>query len=382
MIIRIAALLLLVMLAGCSTVSGWFGSGGDKTDKEPAKLVEFKQAATFDVRWHQKIGGSGNYVLQPAVTSDAVYAANAEGELFRLDPATGTQVWRVDSGFTISAGVGTGEGLVLVGGGKGQLAAFTVDGKLRWKTKVSSEVLNVAKVIDGIVVVSTADGHLSGLDVTDGKRLWLYEHAIPPLIVRSHAGVAIERGTVFAGLPAGKLTAMSLNSGIIIWETVVSQPRGNTELERISDITSSPVLDDEQVCAVAFQGRVACYGLTQGSLLWSRELSSDKGITLFHNYLYITNTSGVVLAMDKGSGSSVWKNDQLFMRQPSVPYAFGDHLVVGDYEGYLHALSREDGSMAARFKTDGSAILTAPIGLDGGLLVQTQDGGLYSVTLH
>lgn len=381
MIMRIAGLLLLVMLAGCSTVSGWFSSG-DKTGKGPAKLVEFKQAATFNIRWHQKIGGSGNYILQPAITSDAVYAANAKGELFRLDPVTGKQVWRVDSGFAISAGVGVGEGLVLVGGGKGQLAAFAVDGKLLWKTKVSSEVLNVAKIADGIVVVRTADGRLSGLDTTDGKRLWLYENAVPPLIVRSHAGVAIERGTVFAGFAAGKLAAISLGSGIVIWETVVSQPRGNTELERISDITSSPVLNDEQVCAVAFQGRVACYGLAQGDLLWSRDLPSDKGITLSHNYLYITNTSGAVLAVDKNSGSSVWKNDQLLMRQTSAPYAFGNHLIVGDYEGYLHALSREDGSMAARLKTDGSAILITPMELDGGLLVQTRNGSLYSVTLH
>lgn len=383
MIIRItAALLLLLMLAGCSTVSGWFGSGKDKTGKEPAKLVEFKPAATFQVRWHHKIGGSGNSILQPAVTSDAVYATNAKGELFRLDPATGKQVWRVDSGFTISAGVGAGDGLVLVGGVKGQLAAFSVDGKLLWKTKVSSEVLNVAKIVDGIAVVRTTDGRLSGIDVTDGKRLWSYEHAIPPLVVRSHAGVAIERGTVFAGFPAGKLAAISLGSGIVIWETVVSQPHGNTELERISDITSLPVLDDEQVCAVAFQGRVACYGLAQGSLLWSRDLSSDKGMTLFHNYLYITNTSGTVLAMDKTSGSSVWKNDQLSMRQTSAPYAFGDYLVVGDFEGYLHALSREDGRMLARLKTDFSPILNAPVELDGGVLVQTREGNLYSVVLH
>lgn len=382
MILRIATLLLLVMLAGCSTVSGWFGSGGDKTGKEPAKLVEFKQTATFDVRWHHKVGGGGNYILQPAVTSDAVYAANAKGELFRLDPATGNEVWRVDSGFTISAGVGAGEGLVLVGGGKGQLAAFASDGKLRWKTIVSSEVLNIAKIVDGIVVVRTADGRLSGLDVTDGKRLWLYEQAIPPLIVRSHAGVVIQRGTVFAGFAAGKLAAISMGSGIVIWETVVSQPRGNTELERISDIISSPVLDDEQVCAVAFQGRVACYGLAQGSLLWSRDLSSDKGMNLFHNFLYLTSTNGAILAMDKSSGSSFWKNEQLLMRQTSAPYAFGDRLMVGDYEGYLHALSREDGSMAARLKTDGSAIVAAPMELDGGVLVQTRDGGLYSVTLH
>jgi outer membrane protein assembly factor BamB len=381
MIIRIATLLLLVMLAGCSTVSGWFG-GGDKTGKEPAKLVEFKPTATINVRWHHKIGEGGSYTLQPAITNDAVYAANAKGELYRLDPATGNEVWRVNSGFAISAGVGEGEGLVLVGGGKGQLAAFAADGKLRWKTKVSSEVLNIANIVGGIVVVRTADGRLSGLDVTDGKSIWMYEQSIPPLIVRSHAGVVIERSTVFAGFAAGKLAAISIGSGIVIWETVVSQPRGNTELERISDIISSPALDDEQVCAVAFQGRVACYGLAQGNLLWSKDVSSDKGMIIFHNFVYITNNNGAVLAMNKNNGSSFWKNEDLSLRQTSAPYAFGNYLMVGDYEGYLHVLSREDGSMVARVKTDGSAILTAPMELNDGVLVQTRDGGLYSVALH
>lgn len=375
-----AGLLAVVMLAGCSTVSGWFA--GDKTGKEPAKLVEFKQAAKFNVRWHAKIGKSNDVILQPAVTDDAVYAVNAKGELFRFDPATGKQRWRADSGFIISAGVGVGEGLVLVGGVKGQLAAFGTDGKLLWKTQVSSEVSHVASVVDGIVVVRTADGRISGLDSTDGKRLWLYEQATPALVVRNHAGVATGRGTVFAGFPAGKLVAISLGSGLVIWETVVSESRGNTELERIRDITSVPVLDDEQVCAVAFQGRAACYGLVQGSLLWTRDLSSDKGMALSDNFLYVTNVNGAVLAWDKSSGSSVWKNDQLFMRQTSAPHVFGNYLIVGDFEGYLHVLSREDGSMVARLKTDGSAISATPVELNGGLLVQTRDGNLYSVALH
>ena len=121
-------------------------------------------------------------------------------------------------------------------------------------------------------------------------------------------------------LPRGKLAAISLANGAVIWETAVSQPRGNTELERISDITSLPVVDDEQVCAIAFQGRVACYDIAQGAMLWSRDISSDKGMTLMHKYLYISDDQGTVLALDKTSGSTVWKNDQLFMRQVSAPY--------------------------------------------------------------
>ena len=268
-VLRLTALLSILLLAGCSSL---FESASGIKPKGPSKLVEFKPTATMVVRWRHDLGDAGGNVLQPAVTTDAVYAANARGEVVRLERATGKQVWRAESGFAISGGVGAGEGLVLVGGGKGDLAAFEQDGKLRWKVKVSSEVLSAPQVANGIVVVRTGDGRIAGLSATDGVRQWLYERATPALIVRSHAGVGIARGIVYAGFAGGKLALISLSNGIVMWEAAVSQPRGNTELERISDITSLPVADDEQVCAVAFQGSVACFDLAQGNSLWSREL--------------------------------------------------------------------------------------------------------------
>jgi outer membrane protein assembly factor BamB len=133
---------------------------------------------------------------------------------------------------------------------------------------------------------------------------------------------------------------------------------------------------------VAFQGSVACFDLAQGNPLWSRELSSDKGLSMSRKYLYVTDANGAVSALDKASGSSLWKNDQLTLRRTSTPYASGNYVVVGDFEGYVHLMSRDDGSFAARFKTDGGSIVTAPMELDGGLLVQTSNGGLYSVVVH
>ncbi len=374
----LAAIVSVVLLAGCSSL---FGSSSGKP-REPSKLVEFKPAATIEVRWHYELGDAGGNVLQPAVTSDAVYAANARGEILRLDSATGRQVWRAESGFPITGGVGAGDGLVLVGGEKGDLAAFGQDGKLRWKVKVSSEILSAPQVSNGIVVVRTGDGRIAGLSVTDGARQWLYERATPALIVRSHAGVTIARGIVFAGFAGGRMALINLGNGIVMWEVPVSQPRGNTELERISDITSLPVADDEQVCAAAFQGSVACFELAQGNPLWSRELSSDKGVALSRKSLYLTDASGVVSALDKTTGSSLWKNDQLTLRRTSTPYVFGNYVAVGDYEGYVHFLNRDDGSFVARLKTDGGSIDEAPVELDRGLLVQTSSGGLYSVVVH
>jgi outer membrane protein assembly factor BamB len=194
--------------------------------------------------------------------------------------------------------------------------------------------------------------------------------------------VTIQRGIVYAGFAAGKLAALELRTGSLLWENSVSQPRGNTELDRISDITSNVVVDDEQACAIAFQGRVACFDAAQGSPLWNRDIASDKGMMLLRKFLYLSDATGNVLALEKSTGSSVWKNDQLSLRDTNTPLAVNDFVVVADFEGYLHALARDDGHLVARIKLDGSPILGAPLELDNGLLVQTRDGGLYSLTLQ
>ncbi len=382
--VYLSLLFALFALGGCSSVKStmkdWFGD--KKGDMEPASLVEFAETAKFEVRWHADLGDSGMSLLQPALARDAVYGVSGKGVLTRVDRTTGKQVWRVESGITVSGGVGGGEGLVLIGSDKGEVLAYDEDGRLRWKSRVSSEVLSAPQAAEGIVIVRSGDGRIAGLNTADGKRVWLYERSTPALVVRSHAGVTLQRGVVFAGFAGGKLAAIKIKDGSVLWEVSVSQPRGSTELERISDITGNPVADDEQVCAIAFQGRLACFDAAQGSPLWNRDIGSDKGMTLLRKYLYLSDANGAVMALDKAGGGTVWKNDKLFLRDTAAPYALDNFVVAGDYEGYLHGLNREDGSLAARIKLDGSAIQAQPLGLDNGLLVQTRDGGLYSVAIH
>ncbi len=193
---------------------------GVKGDFEPAKLVEFRQTAKFEVRWHSNVGDSGANLQQPALTRDAVYGASGNGSLTRLDRATGKQVWRIETGIIISGGVASGEGLVLVGGDKGDVLAYGEDGKLRWKSKVSSEVLSVSQVVDGVVMVRSGDGRIAGLNAADGKRIWLYERSTPALVVRSHAGVAVQRGVAYAGFAGGKLAAIRIKDGEVLWESI------------------------------------------------------------------------------------------------------------------------------------------------------------------
>jgi outer membrane protein assembly factor BamB len=369
----------LFVLAACSSDGpNWADIKGEAG---PAELVEFTPSVNFDVRWNAALGGSELNVLTPAKSGAVVYGASAKGKLYCLEIASGKQLWIVDTGVTISGGVGIGDGMVLVGGDKGQVLAFDESGKQLWKATVSSEVLSAPQMSDGVVLVRSGDGRIAGLSATDGKQQWLYERSTPALVVRNHAGLAVQRGVAFAGFPGGKLVALKIADGSVLWEVAVSIPRGNTELERISDITSTPVVDDEVVCAIAFQGRLACFDPLRGNPLWNRDISSDKGMLLLRSYLYLSDAKGSVMMLDKASGSTVWKNDKLSLRNTAAPQVLGDMVLVGDYAGYLHALKRDDGSMAGRIKLEGGAIESAPLKLDSGLLVQTRKGELYSLSI-
>lgn len=365
---------MMLVLAACSSTK--------PTGPQPTPLAEMQQTASFSLRWQASLGDGGNYALRPALTASAVVGASAKGMLTAVDRVTGKPLWQVNTGMTISGGVGTDETLLVVAGDKGDVLAYNHNGKLLWKSKVSTEVLSVPQIADGVVIVRSGDSRIAGLNVADGKRLWTYDRSTPALVVRNFASVTPQRGIAYAGFAAGKIVALEIKSGSLIWENSVSQPRGNTELDRISDITGNVVVDDEQACAIAFQGRVACFDAAQGNPLWNRDIASDKGMMLLRKFLYVSDANGAVLALDKSSGSSVWKNESLLYRDTQSPHALGDFVVVGDFAGYLHALSREDGQLVARMALDGSSVLGAPLELDKGLLVQTRKGELYSLTLH
>jgi outer membrane protein assembly factor BamB len=177
------------------------------------------------------------------------------------------------------------------------------------------------------------------------------------------------------------MVALSLANGNVGWEAIVAVPRGTTELERVADNTSLPVVDDRQACAVAFQGRVACFDARSGTSIWARDVSSIAGMAADARNLYITDDQNAVVALDKTSGASLWKQDKLFGRGVTGPLALGRYVIVGDFEGYVHFLSREDGAFAARIATDGSPILVRPVALDmSSILVQTRNGGVFAIS--
>ncbi len=375
MVRRLLPLLFLVLSAGCS----WFG--GSDNSLPPAELKAVAQPMEIRSLWEAQIGAGAKSQfirLTPALVDGRLYAASFDGAVVALDALSGQRLWETQTQLPITGGVGvSGNGLVLFGSNKGEVVALRQEnGQEAWRAQVSSEVLAPPRAASGIVVVRTGDGKFTGLDARTGERRWVYAHVLPALSLRGDAPPLLTQNLVIAGLETGKLLVLSLDKGLPVTEKTIAPPRGRTEIERLIDIDAEPKIFGDTLYMVAYRGSIAAIDMRSGNLLWNRELSSYAGLDVDARQVYISDETDAVLALDRRNGGTLWKQAEMTGRRLSAPVATDQHVVVGDFEGYLHWLSKDSGQIVGRIRAASKAIVAPPLAAGNTVFVQGQGGAL------
>lgn len=382
---------LVLALAGCSTVKGWF-SGKDAEAKkaaEPAELVDFEATVRPVKVWSVNLGDGERRMgarQGPAVADGRVYAAASEDSVFALDLHTGRQVWTFeapkDEKLRLSGGPGAGEGLVVVGSLGGDVIALdATDGSERWRARVGSEVIAPPAVGQGQVFVRSNDGRITAFDAATGERRWFHDFELPTLTVRGNAPLTLGPGVLFVGNDDGTLVTMTMQDGRVLWDLVIGQPEGRSELERMADVDGAPVLEGTTLYASSFKSRTLAIDGPSGRPLWRSDHGGAGGIGVSSSSLVVSTAAGSVYALDKASGSTLWSQPALARRSLTGAAVQGDHAVVGDFDGYVHWMRLEDGAFAARERVGRKPIKAQPVVADGILLVQTVQGELTAFRL-
>jgi outer membrane protein assembly factor BamB len=378
----IPALLLPLLLSGCGTLSGLFEE--EVYEAPPSELTEYTPEFQAEVLWDKGAGdgaGETNNALGAWWQNDKVFAVDHEGEVHVFDASNGRRLWETELDQKVITGAGGGMNMVLVGTQKGDLIALNEeDGEELWRSRLTSEVLARPTAADGVVVVRTADGRVSGLASGSGEVQWSYQRSVPLLSLRGAGAPVIADDKVVAGYDNGKLVALSIIDGSVIWEKSVAVPRGRTELDRLVDIDADPVVINDTVYVVTYQGKAAGIDLNSGQTLWSRDMSSQAGLdAVYGDAVYMTDDEGNVWAVQDGSGDALWRQTRLVRRQVTGPAVAGDYVVVGDLEGYLHWIARDDGRFVSRQQITDAAIRSQPLVIDGVVYVTAVDGTVAAV---
>ena len=377
--LRIAALVAFaIALAGC-------GRSKD-TSEPPAKLTEFD--ATIDVEkvWSSKVGGKSERLrlgLRPATDGARIFAGAYDGQVASFDAASGDKAWSVKTGLALTAGPGFGDGLLAFGTANGELVALDAQtGQERWRQPIGSEILAAPAIGSGVIAVRTVDGRLRGFSTLNGSMVWTAEQNLPTLTLRGNTAPRVAGTLVISGFNNGRVAAYEIGNGDAAWEVAIANPTGRSELERLVDVSAGLSIVGNDVYVVGYHGRAVGIDLETGVVLWQQELSSYAGLGTDINNVYVTSDFDAVVALDRQAGTQLWRQEALRLRDVTAPTRYANTLVVGDYEGYLHWLSPDDGSFLARERAAGQRISAAPLVVGQNVYVQGDDGTVAAYTLR
>jgi len=388
------AVVLSSMLLACSSTD-------DEEDESirVAELTEIQAQFEPKIVWEDSVGdGVSHYFsrIKPFAAYDKIFSASRDGKLIAFDEATGDKVWQKDlsdindeSGFfdstqpaLVSGGPVAGINKVFVGTENGDVFAFDAEtGELAWQGSVKGEVIARPALDSGILIVNTASGVVKAFNASNGEEVWHVEQDVAPLSLRGISTPVAAGGGVLMGTSAGEVTVYMLEKGQQGWVAELGEATGSTELERVVDVDAAPVVYGDKVYAVSARGNLASIDLRTGRVLWKRQYSSYRQLSIDGNSIYLTSTKGHVYAIDRNNGLEKWSNLLLTNRGVTGPAVVGDYVVVGDFEGYLHWIAQESGELVARHQVDSSGIHATPTVSNNIVFSQSRDGDLQAIKI-
>jgi len=338
-----------LIVAGCSDVAEYV-TGED--DLKPTELHVFRPALPVKLVWSRQLNAvTERYEnrLDPVEIDGVIYLAEPEGRIVAHDAANGRMLWEILLEVGITGGVGKAKDAILLGTEDAEVIAMDLkDGHIKWTAKVSSEIMAPPKMIDDLVIIYSVDGVVTAINSVSGNRVWVSHNAVPSLSLYGTSIPLIADDMVITGHANGKLVALDIRSGKKIWETTIAVPRGRSELARIVDLDSGMTLLNGVIYVASYQGQLAAVDQKSGQINWVRELSSYQDIEIADSHIYIIDIKSQVWALDIQSGATLWRQDKLKGRYVTSPVVQNEYVIVGDFEGFVHWLSREDGHMLAR----------------------------------
>ena len=384
---------LSVVISACSSTDD------EDEDLKVAELTEITERFKPVVKWDVSVGdGVDDYFsrIKPTVAYGKVFSASRDGDAYAFDEATGKRLWEADLadvekdlGFfddkypaLISGGPVAGINKVFFGSENGKVFALDAEtGELSWQGKVKGEVIAAPALDSGKLVVNTVSGVLKSFNASNGEDDWQIEQDVPALTLRGISAPAISSGGVIVGAADGSLSVYLLDQGRQGWTVDIGEASGSTELERVIDVDSTPVVYGESIYTISYRGNLTAVELRSGRVLWQRQYSSFRQISISGNTLFITDVKGHVYAVDRNNGLELWSQLALKNRGVTGPVPQGKYIVVGDFEGYLHWLDQETGDIVARHQVDSSGIYATPTQANGVLYSQSRDGDLEAITI-
>ncbi len=372
------------------TACGWLSDfnrrlvNDEDEDWRIAALEDFSERLKLKKVWSQSIGDARGTTLrrQLLLQGNVVFGCGPDGNVFAFSARDGKRLWSREFDTETSFCIGGSGQALMIGAITGEVIAFSVkNGNQLWRTRLRGGAISaISKVRNGKVLVRSAKGNITALSARNGKTQWQIKEKLPSLTLRGMSVPVLYEQQALVGLDDGRLVILSFEDGRVLREIRVGLIKEGDDLDRIVDIDGKIEVRDGIFYVTSYQGRTIAFDLQRNSILWFAEVSSYQGVALGKDHVYLVNSNGELLKLDRYVGSEVWTNAAFSIRDLTVPLALGQWIVVGSDDGYLYWIDAEDGKIVARFNSR-DEIVSPPLRFGNQVIAVDRDGDLFAVKI-
>lgn len=353
----------VAVLAVMSTAVIGCNRGIKPVVNDPVKLVQIAQPISVlqpvfstDVG-NKKASKKDPLDLQVGYANGQIVTASRGGDLTGFNSA-GERIWSVKAGDQITGGVALDalSQTAIISTRSGQIMAFDSNtGAKRWQQQLSGTVLTPALITNNRVILSANDGFLHGLSLQTGQSVWQFATQVPAISVRgSAAPTLLDNKTALLATADGRLHAVTTDSGLPQWSRRIGVGTGSSEVERMSDVDGTPIIDKNQLFAVSYSGQLLGIDLTSRQVMFVKELASLKSLAVNNQQVIATGLDGKVVAYNRNTGEMLWESEELAYRHLTNPVMIGNYIAVGDLDGVVHLFDPASGKIVSRVQTKGA----------------------------
>ena len=349
---------ILILISSCSTLAFWEDTTEDDVI-EPVALKSFKNEYPLSIEWKKSFKGENSLgSFKPSFYSGNMLVADPEGNIVSLNPQSGKENWKINLNRELASGVASGFGKLVVSDLNGFVIALDIDTQeIIWEKNIGGEVLSNAVVSASLILVKNSVGELVALSASSGETKWSFRSQLPALTVRGTGESIIENGIVFSTFDNGRLAAFQLETGFFLWDAPISFVEGSSELENLIDGDSAPVLAKQLIFATNYQGNLTAFDVAQKRPVWNTDASSFYSPIVTNNMIMVIQDDGSILSFSLANLSPSWTSEEYLRRQLSSGVAYKNLLLVGDLDGYVHAINPMTGITVGRKKVSGNPIM-------------------------
>ncbi|VFP78483.1 Outer membrane protein assembly factor BamB [Candidatus Erwinia haradaeae] len=319
--------------------------------------------------------------LHPASSNKTIYIANRYGIIKALSSCDGKEKWKIDlSEHTnlfsknipalLSGGLAVNKNHIYVGTERAKIFSIhTIDGSIEWEKNVAGEVLSSPVISDNMLLVHTSNGILQALDKHNGFIKWSINLDKPTLSLRGESEPTIKFKTIILGSDNGYISAININDGQMIWQKKITKPHGSSTIDQLKDIDSSPLIINGIIYALAYNGNLTALTIESGQILWERNIGSAHDIISDGTKVFLVEKNDCLTAVSLEKGTKMWQQSDLLYRKLTPPILYNGYLVVGDQQGYLYWINPNTGKIISQNQIDKTGFISKPIISSENLLI-------------